>query len=209
MKTIVLACLGLLFCFNPAPAIAQKEYPLKVSIHEAVTRTLDEKEITRILERASDLLTRRNSCDVRFRLDTFGKFSSAPDVINDESDLEKVHSVDAHVKIVRQINYCLGRKGTFIGCAWRPDKRPKTMIVVRRVARDLRHILWTHEFGHTMGLLHRADVGALMTPCPLYFNNVKITPDECYCFRNGAEACPREGPNPVCTERRRSRWIAD
>ena len=142
MKTIILACLGLLFCFNPAPAIAQKEYSLKVSIHEAVRPTLDESEIRRILGRASDLLTRRNKCDVKFRLDTFGRFSSAPDVINNESDLEAVHSVDAHVKIVKQINFCLGREGSFIGCAWRPEGRPKTVIVVRQLARDLRHILW-------------------------------------------------------------------
>lgn len=204
MKIIVFACLGLLFCVEPAIA----QYSLKVSIHEAVRPKVDAREIETILERASNLLTTRNRCDVKFKLDTVGTFASAPDVINDASDLEAVHSVDADVKIVRQINFCVGQKGTFLGCAWRPEGK-KTMIVVRTVHRDLRHIVWAHEFGHTRGLRHRADRGALMTPCPLYFHNLKVNQNECDCFRSGPGACSTEAPNPVCTERRRTRWITD
>jgi hypothetical protein len=207
MKIIISVCLGLLFCIEPANA--QKEYSLRVSIHATVRPPLTSIEIATILDRASKLLVEGNNCGVKFKLDSVGTFASAPSIINNASDLEAVHSVDAEVKVVRQINFCRGQQGSFLGCSWRPGGLPKTMIVIRQVARDLQHILWAHEFGHTKGLQHRADPEALMTPCPLYFDNLKVNQDECYCMLNPG-ACSIVA-SPVCTElrSRRLRWNAD
>jgi hypothetical protein len=78
------------------------------------------------------------------------------------------------------------------------------MIVTQRV-RVIRPILWAHEFGHTTGLPHRAAPGALMTPCKLFVNNVKINRRECDCFLAGPGGCPIPVPEPniACAESQR------
>jgi hypothetical protein len=189
---IVIVCLGLLLLVEPAsaqlqPASAEKGYSLKFSIHEEV-QPLTPEQIDLILERASNLLNGQK-CNVKFKLDgPIEKFTSAsaPKDINDPSDLEKVHSVGADplhtVKVVRSIKYCIGRfdEDGFIGCAWRAQG-PKTVIVTRADP-NVRHILLAHEFGHTKGLVHRDDLGALMNP-KVEPGNIHITSDECKCYR--------------------------
>jgi hypothetical protein len=197
MQTIfVIICLGLLLRVEPASA--QKEYLLKVSIHEEVP-PLTNGQVEQILERASKLLKHRNGCDVKFKLDgPIKTFASAPKDINNAYDLEAVHSVDADVKVVRKINFCKGRP-PFIGCAWRADG-PKTMIVTRRL-RSITHILWAHEFGHTKGLQHRLDRQALMTPCNIALSNVEINSEECRCL-TGPGGCAIPVQDIVCPPER-------
>jgi len=202
---IVIACLslGLLVCTEPA--IAQKEYPLTVSIHEQVRPKLTEKIVKGILERASKLLTVRSKCGVTFKLN--GPIKSfapgTPNIISTEDQLEAVHREAADVKVVSTITFCK-KDSTFIGCAWRRHG-PKTIIVTQRLL-AVRHILWTHEFGHTTGLQHRADVGVLMTPCDLALSNVEINQDECNCFLAGPGGCqiPEPDSEVVCTENQRN-----
>jgi hypothetical protein len=147
------------------------------------------------------LLTERNRCGVSFKRIGPIKFFApgTPDAIADETQLEKVHAEPADVKVVSSISFCK-EKGTFIGCAWRRNG-PKTVIVTQKVL-FVRHILWAHEFGHTTGLQHRADAGAMMTPCGLTLDKVELNQDECNCFRAGPGGCQIPEPNPevVCNE---------
>src|SRR5262249_38132128 len=139
------------------------EYFLTVSAHQKMQLT--EKKVDIILERASQLLTQSkvNYCGVTFkRHGRVGVFASAPDVIENASDLESVHRVPTDVKVVRRINFCAGQRGSFLGCAWRPEGRPKTVIVTLRGGASVDPTLWLHEFAHTTGLQHRNVRRALM-----------------------------------------------
>ena len=202
MRVIVaVVCLGLLLWTGPAAA--QNTRPpnthlLTVSKHESINLT--EPQVRNILERVSKLL-KDNDCDVGFKLDgSIGKFApSTPKIINNADDLEAVHRESAHVKVVEKINFCKGRAGNFLGCAWRPGGRPKTMIVTK-VEPTLSDIVWAHEFGHTTGLEHRRGADALMTSGQLYYNTVEIKrPAECRCFRLGQGCCARDR-NMTCSE---------
>lgn len=199
MQTVIaILCFGLLLCV--APASAQTEHSLTVRIHTDVRPTLTPRSVEEVFDRASKLMS-CNSCNVKFKLNgPVQSFTSAPSRINDAADLEAVHGVAAHVKVVQSINFCMGRYSSdgWIGCAWRPSGLPKTVIVtVQSVLRDLRHILWTHEFGHTKGLQHRVDDGlALMTPCTLKLRHRRITENECHCFLMESGSCPITGPDP-------------
>jgi hypothetical protein len=214
MQTItVILCLGLLLWVEPASA--QKVYSLKVRIHEDVPRLTDE-QVNETLDRASKLLKKNpgHQCNVTFKLkghvETFG---GAPKDISGPDDLEAVHRVHADVKVVNTINFCIGQYRPFWGCAWRPEG-PKTVIVIRGVradrpddvivGRDLRVLLWAHEFAHTKGLHHRIDVEqALMTPCEIEAFNTLITKDECTCIKKGPKGCPISAPaqDAVCPTR--------
>jgi len=195
------------------PAGAQKEYSLTVSIHKEV-RPLSEKSVEKIFARASDLL-RRNGCDVKFKLDgPIQTFTSAPAHIKDASGLEAVHSVAADIKIVKKINFCVGKydKVGFIGCSWRPERRPKTVIVTTgpRVG-NLHHILWAHEFGHTTGLMHRIDENeeALMTPCDIQAFSRVVDEHECRHFLAGPVRHYPPGLGPACPKNSAARRRAD
>jgi hypothetical protein len=205
MRSIIaIVCLGLLLCIQPA--MAQKEHTLTVSIHADLLPKLTQTAVEKALAGASALLNPpKNQCDVTFKLrGPIKPFApGTPKKISNEDDLEAVHREDADVKVVEKIAFCMGRPGTFIGCAWRRNG-PKTMIVALQPA-SRRHIVWAHEFGHVAGLQHRADPGALRTPCDIFFDHVKITPEECDCFRAGPGGCHIPEPDPAiaCTEAQR------
>jgi hypothetical protein len=200
--------LGLLSWINPASA--QQEHQLTVSIHEEVRPTPTRQDVEKILEGASNLLKRndsvvQNDCDVTFKLKELKTFSSTPADITNAADLEAVHRVDADVKVVQTITFCKGetRPAGFLGCAWRPEGRPKTVIVANSAPRDLRHIVWTHEFGHTTGLEHRqrdnsALLDPLMTACGLEAFTVGVNRNECGCFRSGPRTCRMPDENLQC-----------
>jgi hypothetical protein len=204
--------IGLLPWVEPAGA---EEHQLTVSVHEAVRPTPSRKTIEKILERASQLLQRndssvRNDCDVTFKLKELKTFSSASANITDDKTLEAVHSVVADVKVVQTITYCKNeiRRSGFWGCAWRPEGRPKSVIVAYRAPfaapPNLRHIVWAHEFGHTTGLEHRDPentelLDPLMTACSIESFTVKINKYECGCFRAGPRSCQMPDQNLRCS----------
>jgi len=214
MQTVIaIVCLALSLWV--APASAQQVHSLKVSIHKDVQQ-LTEAQTDQALERASRLLNEaRNQCGVTLkRSGPIETFDSAPKKVTNLDELEAVHSVPADLKIVESIKFCMGRydKKGWWGCAWRPEGRPKTVIVVRGVApgpvvgRDTRFLLWAHEFGHTKGLHHRlGDERALMTPCALTNLTRRITNDECSCFKDSPLGCPIPPPKtePTRPVRRR------
>ena len=196
MRTIILiVSLGVLLWAGSASAEKQKQYSLKVSIHRDVQPRMTKAEVESLLRRASNVLSR---CNVRLRLDGKIKtFDSAPKDINNSTDLEAVHRVPAHIKVVQTISSCIGQP-PFAGCSFRPNTNfPKTMIVTRNppLVDDERPLLWAHEFGHTKGLFHRIDDElALMTPCPLKLFNKNLTKDECTCLLKGPKGCPIPEP---------------
>lgn len=196
MRPCALLLLGLLLCVEPATA--QKVYSLTVRIHEGLHLT--KKTIEEILAGASNVL-QRNGCDVTFKLKgPVDTFTSKP--IKDAATLEAVHRVPANVKVVPRINFCAGGfdEGGYLGCAWRPDDLPRTVIVTppTTVGRD--PMLWAHEFGHTTGLPHRYDKDnqALMTPCKIEASNWMIDTDECRHFRAGPMQPYPGDPGPMC-----------
>jgi hypothetical protein len=199
VRTIIfIMCLGALLWAGSASAEKQKQYFLKVSIHKDVQPRMTKAEVESLLQRVSSKVL--SSCNVRLRLD--GKiqtFSSAPSDIKNSKDLEAVHRVPAHIKVVQTISSCIGRP-PFSGCSFRPDTSfRKTMIVTRDppLVDDERPLLWAHEFGHTKGLFHRIDDElALMTPCEIKVFNKNLTKDECTCFRKGPKGCPIPEPTP-------------
>ena len=161
-------------------------------------------------------------CDVTLRRDgPIEKFTSrdapnAPSVIRNPNDLERVHRVPGHVKIVEAIFSCIGPVpvGGFVGCSFRPDVTPgvhlpKTMIVNRGLEENERPNIWAHEFGHTTGLHHRRvsdpNDSALMTPCPIKSFSSSLTSRECRCLRagpnNGLRECKRRDTQPMCPKK--------
>jgi hypothetical protein len=207
LRRIGILLVGLLFWVEPTSAQevrssnAQKVYSLTVSIHEGLHLT--EQSTEEILDRASNLL-QRNGCNVTFKFKgPVQTFTAQP--ITDASTLDVVHQVPADIKVVPRINFCAAgfKPEGYLGCAWRPEDRPRTVIVTPPalgVGRD--PMLWAHEFGHTTGLPHRNDEHnqALMTPCPIEPFNWKIDEVECGHFLAGPAqsypgdpglACPR------------------
>ena len=183
------------------PASAQKVYRWTVSIHEEMRGSLTDEDIKGILESMSKLTTYDdNNCPMKFELKgPVQTFTSAPADINDADDLEKAHSVAADVKIVRKINFCLGKykKEGFVGCAWRAEGRQKTVIVTNNTAAP--KSVWLHEFGHTTCLPHRIDHRfTLMTPCAIKTDSYHINDDECRHFLAGPKLCPLQDPVVVC-----------
>jgi hypothetical protein len=207
--------LGLALWTGPASAQEPVVHPLTVSIHATVLpklaklAKLDHTDIKGIIEgilkHASDLL-QNNNCNVGFELKgPINTFESAPADIKTADDLEAVHSVPADVKVVRSITFCVGQTNNegFLGCAWRPEGRQKTVVV--SIAGSLPGMgsashVWAHEYGHTTGLLHRFQAGnfSLMTPCVIQAYSAKINQDECNNFRAGPVPSYPAGQGDAC-----------
>jgi hypothetical protein len=210
-RFIAILLLGLLWWSEPANA--QKIYSMTVSAHAAVRSLLTESAVEKLLKRASQLLQTQDddqdvSCSVGFKLDRpIETFTYAPAVIRNADDLEAVHSVPADVKVVQRIDYCVGKhhRGGFAGCAWRPEGRRKTVVVTYMGETGVDAVLWAHEFGHTTGLLHRADRDgfALMTPCQLHAFRQHVTEDECRHFLAGPVSYYPPGDGDACPRRHR------
>ena len=202
-KSQVILLLGLLAWVDPAFAQKATIHPLTVSIHKSLESWVTSNDVKQILKAASDLLQQpANNCMVGFTLDKVTSFTSAPASINDAADLEAVHSVPADVKVVRKINYCIrGPENDLVGCSWRPNRRPKTVIVsTDMMAWGLEHMVLAHEYGHVTGLLHRNDPRGegLMTPCGIDASSYRINKSECRHFIAGAVTKYPPGLGPNC-----------
>jgi len=212
VSAILLLGLGLLWWVEPASAHENiVSYSLTVSIHPAVHPQLTQNEVENILKGASNILqghtniTSHNSCQVEFKFNGFIPFpASAPADIKNADDLEAVHSAFADakvVKVVQSISFCAQGTGLYLGCAWRPGGRQRTVIVAREAISDgVGAVVLAHEFGHTTGLLHRNqnDNLNLMTPCVLEPFNQQVNQDECAHFRAGPVSHYPPGSGPNC-----------
>lgn len=196
--------LGLALWTGPAGAQDVIVHKLTVAIHPAVRARLAQEDIEGILKHASRFL-QDNNCKVGFELDGPVTTFKSPADIQNADDLEAVHSVPADVKIVQSITFCVGQidKEGFLGCAWRPEGRQKTVVVSITGSLPKMGIasrVWAHEFGHTTGLLHRYQTGnfSLMTPCEIQAYSAQINQDECNHFRAGPVSSYPAGQGDAC-----------
>lgn len=83
---------------------------------------------------------------------------SGPSEINSSADFNAVTSQPGYAKVVSAITWCGGFGPNIIGCA----PVPGNSFAVLRVSPSVEGILWAHEFGHTVGLNHREQAGAVM-----------------------------------------------
>jgi len=217
---IVIVCVALLLWIKPASA---EDYSLKVRVHKdlQVLTSMSMQQLTEkvdsILREASMRLKAMDegNCNVTLKRDgRIETFESAPNIIRNPNDLEAVHRVPGHVKIVDAILSCIGQTpdNGFVGCSFRPNPRlRKTMIVNGGLEENERPNIWAHEFGHTTGLHHRKvsdpNDSALMTPCAIKSFSSNLTRRECRCLRagpnNGLGACNRPDTQPMCPDQRR------
>jgi hypothetical protein len=199
-------------------------YSLSVSRHRDVP-PLSEAEVRAILTKASKMLKKNSShddeedmaCNVTLTLQGPVRTFTLPGAaVVDEHNIEDVHDVDsnvagdAHVKVVKEIQFCRqgGAVGPFAGCSYSPPHYRSIILVHPKLHKDHNgsnlsnypdHLLWAHEFGHLTGLGHRHDrSAALMTACPLtvFSNNpdscVRISRLECRHLLSGPGTAPPE-----------------
>ncbi len=99
---------------------------------------------------------------------------TGPAVINGSADFLALLQQPGYAKVVSAINWCGDFGPNIIGCAPIPGN---TFVVVRHTS-ALEGVLWAHEFGHSTGLVHRNDAGALMRSS-LGVDHRNITLAEC------------------------------
>jgi hypothetical protein len=112
---------------------------------------------------------------------TFGSIGDGLDTVDSASELSSVLNVsNGRAKIVSAINYCGGPGTNIIGCASTPGS---AMVLVRLSDLDAEAVLWIHEYGHNLGLIHAVDNRDLMFGTDNGANS-GLTPDECATFHN-------------------------
>jgi hypothetical protein len=100
------------------------------------------------------------------------------DDINEQLAVEAVNAV--RFKVVRIINFC-GMPGmNFIGCA---GVGGATATVVRRTDLATEGILWVHEYGHNVGLVHHGDGRYIMNGTNTGSNNA-LDANDCDTYHN-------------------------
>jgi len=112
---------------------------------------------------------------------TFGSSADGLSSIDDESEQNAVidHPA-ARVKVVNAINFCGGPATNVIGCANTPGDG---MAVVRLSNLDYEAVLWIHEYGHNLGLMHTSSPQAIMYTTDNGMND-GLSPQECGVFHN-------------------------
>src|SRR5262249_2476329 len=130
---------------------------------------------------------------------TFGSATDGLSVIDTAQELSSVLGTQSgRVKVVNAINYCGGPTTNTIGCSYQPGWG---MAVLRMSAIGYEAVLWTHEYGHNIGLAH---VSASMTRAIMSPNdngqNDGLSPTECATFHNPAnDAIAMLGDGGTCT----------
>jgi hypothetical protein len=185
---------------------AQITHLLSVGRHHSVP--FSEEKVDNILAAASRVLHDAGCRVTLKRIGPLYTFASAntPAIIRNQIERDDVHQVKFEpdgvisVKIVERIEFCRPNfgKSLFNGCSW--PRHFRSMIVVADPKPNVPELVWLHEFGHQTGLWHRRpDDAALMSPCPLTPANVRLTADECKCFRKGPGARKTPEPEPPVT----------
>jgi len=97
--------------------------------------------------------------------------------ISSESIFDAVIATPGYVKVVNSITWCGGFGANIIGCA--PVGGTSMMVV--RMGGSAEGSLWAHEYGHTVGLYHRADSKGIMN-ATWNGNQDEVTSTECTAF---------------------------
>lgn len=111
--------------------------------------------------------------------------SPANGIVNSQTDFQTICSGAASAKgitrsvyVVAKINWCGTLKPGIIGCA----NTPGICMVVVRYTSSLEAQLWTHEFGHSKGLSHRDNAGAVMHSV-INYGGENFNSNECQSMR--------------------------
>ena len=112
----------------------------------------------------------------------FGVNGDGKDVITTNSELSAVMSLSlARIKVVDYVGYCGGPGTNIIGCGLTPGNG---IVLVRVSGAFMEGLLWTHEYGHNMGLGHNSnDTGWIMSP-GLSPGNTRVNSSECNKYHN-------------------------
>jgi len=112
---------------------------------------------------------------------TFGASGDGLDIIDSDLELNTVlNNGVARFKVVRAINYCGVSATNFIGCAWIGGWGAA---VVRRSDAGSEAVLWTHEYGHNVGLSHGSDSRFIMYGT-IYSTTGGVNTTECSTYQN-------------------------
>jgi hypothetical protein len=175
--------------------------------HVDLSNAVDDREVDLILwegsqragggDRAHDV-----ACCLRVHRNrpggTFGNSGDGLDAVNTlEESTAVLNNNSARVKIVRVINYCGGPGTNIIGCAYTPGD---SMMLVPVASLNSAAILWIHEYGHNLGLVHVDDVTAIMYESNTGNNDVMSQP-ECDAFHSPVfQARADSSPDGACAD---------
>ena len=151
-------------CGEPPPTAPAV---INLSISRHTSSTLSNTTADQILEAATEVLQTNNvggddvPCDVTLqRSGSVTTFTTGDGIIDDPASYNAVLALPEKVKVVNQITWCgvdltVGNPGfvSAAGCAPVPGS---SQIVVIWGLTHLDGIIWTHEYGHTQGINHRA-----------------------------------------------------
>ena len=113
------------------------------------------------------------------------------DVIDNGTELNQVlNNGISRVKVVNGINWCDGPGMNILGCAW---IGAIGMSLVRMTSINDEAVLWLHEYGHNVGLLHSGSAEYIMFGF-LSSGANGITPAQCDAYHS-----PGDGSSPPVT----------
>jgi len=113
------------------------------------------------------------------------------DVIDTDSELNAVlNNGISRVKVVNAINWCNGAGTNILGCAW---IGATGMSLVRMTSINDEAVLWLHEYGHNVGLIHSGSAEYIMYAF-LSSGANGITPTQCDFYHS-----PNDGSSPPVT----------
>ncbi len=115
---------------------------------------------------------------------SFGVGGDGLDIVDDEAERDAVLTNPiARVKLVRVIRFCAGPVSpntNILGCAYTPGS---SMMLVR-MSSSIEHLVWGHEYGHNVGLLHVTDADNLMNDTASSTGNTGLDTSQCDEFHN-------------------------
>jgi hypothetical protein len=181
VSILVLSSLSQLTAQDRLFDVSVKRHPtVRISTSEVDQNLGGATTILRSVDSPEDV-----SCPVTFRRSgdvTVAQVDEIPEIINGESDFDKIIAASGTIKLVGLISWCKGARASMIlGCS----STPGTGMALVRYFPIYEQIIWAHEFGHTKGLNHVNNPRKLMNPSIATDTNV-LDQSECAAFRGMA-----------------------
>ncbi len=174
-------------------ATSSHDHGLDYANHVELTNPMSNSTLDELLDRASLAAATADfstdvSCCVSFSrsgsLQTYGVTGDGLDVIDTAEERDAVlGNPVARVKVARMIRFCSGPaapNSNILGCASTPGN---TMILVR-AGSLIEHLVWWHEYGHNIGLVHVSDPDNIMNATLSIGGNEGLEQGQCDVFHN-------------------------